>query len=146
MCDKIHAYCGMYFIPFSGGMTFHCMYALHFIYPFIMFYVSRIAVISADSSKRPERFLRLKLKFHIFLFFFFFFFLFSFFGPPGAYRNFPARCWIRAAAVSLHHSHSNSNTISKPHLWHSSQQYRILNPLSDARDWTCIVMDTTLGS
>ena len=27
-------------------------------------------------------------------------------------------------------------------LHHSSQQRRILNPLSEARDWTCVLMDT----
>ena len=28
-------------------------------------------------------------------------------------------------------------------LHHSSRQYQILNPLSEARDWTCIFMDTS---
>ena len=32
------------------------------------------------------------------------------------------------------------------HLYCSLQQYQILNPLSEARDQTCILMDTMLGS
>ena len=28
-------------------------------------------------------------------------------------------------------------------LYHSSQPRQILNPLSEARDWTCILMDTS---
>ena len=31
-------------------------------------------------------------------------------------------------------------------LRHSSQQCQILNPLSKARDWTCVLMDTMSGS
>ena len=52
-----------------------------------------------------------------------------------------ARGLIGAAAAGLHHSHSN--TRSKSHLWpthHSSRQHWILNPLSDARDWTLNLM------
>ena len=54
-----------------------------------------------------------------------------------------ARGWIRAAAASLHHSHSNLG--SELCLWptHSSQQPWILNPLSKARDWTRILMDAS---
>ena len=58
-----------------------------------------------------------------------------------AYRNSQARGWIRAD--------SHSNARSKLPWWpppqliaHSSQQHRILNPLSKARDWTCVLMDT----
>ena len=39
-----------------------------------------------------------------------------------------ARGWIGVAATGLHHS---------------SQQHWILNPLSKARDWTCILLDTS---
>ena len=31
-------------------------------------------------------------------------------------------------------------------LWHSLWQHQMLNPLSEARDWTCILMDTMTGS
>ena len=47
-----------------------------------------------------------------------FFFLFR--AAPEAYGRSQARGWIRATAAGLHHSHSNC----------------ILNPLSQARDWT----------
>ena len=54
--------------------------------------------------------------------------LFFFFrAAPAAYEGFQARGQIRAAAASLHHS---------------SQQRRILNPLIEARDRTCILMDS----
>ena len=49
-----------------------------------------------------------------------------------------ARGWMGAADASLHHSHSN--TRSELHL--SSWQCHILSPLSGARDWTYILMDT----
>ena len=52
--------------------------------------------------------------------------------------------FIGAAASCLCHSHSNST--SEPHLqpaYHSSQQHWILNPLSQARDQTCILMHTS---
>ena len=55
-----------------------------------------------------------------------------------------ARGWIRATASSLHHSHSNTRSKSHlrptpPHSW----QRQILNPLREARDQNCILMDTS---
>ena len=73
------------------------------------------------------------LKFFIVVVYFCFFW-----GKPTAYGGFQARGLIGATAASLRHSHSNAR--SKPCLWpthHSSQQHWILNPLSEARDWTC---------
>ena len=54
---------------------------------------------------------------------------------PVAHRSSPARGLIRAVAAGLHQSHS--------HLNHSSRQHRILDPLSKARDWTRVLMDTS---
>ena len=53
---------------------------------------------------------------------------------------------IGAAAAGLHHSHSNAG--SEPCLRPTPQlmQRQILNPLSEARDGTCILMDTSRGS
>ena len=49
-----------------------------------------------------------------------------------------------AVAAGLYHSHSNEG--SEPdricNLHHNSQQHWILNPLSEARDRTCVLMDT----
>ena len=66
--------------------------------------------------------------------FFFFFFLFK--VIPAAYGDSQVRGQIGATAASLCHSQSNAG--SKPHLWPkpSSQQGRILNPLSKAKDQT----------
>ena len=53
---------------------------------------------------------------------------------------------IRAAAACLHHIHSNARSNvhlrPKPKLW----QHQIINPLSKARDRTCIPMETMSGS
>ena len=68
----------------------------------------------------------------------FFFLAFCLFRPaPSAYGGSHARGLIGAIAAGLRHSHSNAR--SEPHLnlHHSSRQCRILNPLGEARDWTC---------
>ena len=49
-------------------------------------------------------------------------------GAPMAYGGYQARGRIRATAAGLHHS---------------SGQRRILNPLSKAKDWTWVLMDTS---
>ena len=60
-------------------------------------------------------------------FFFFVFLLFR--ATPTVYGGSQASGPIGAVATSLHHS---------------SQQHGILNPLSDARDRTCILRDASL--
>ena len=69
--------------------------------------------------------------------YFFFFFL------PMAYRSSQARGWIGAAAAGL----CPATVMWDPsHIWdlhHSLRQCRILNPLSKARDWTRILIDTS---
>ena len=72
------------------------------------------------------------------IFIFYYLFYFPFRATPMAYGGSQARDLIRAVAASLHQSHSNSG--SQPHLWPTPQQCRIFNPLSEARDRTCIVM------
>ena len=79
--------------------------------------------------------------FFSFLFFssssFFFFFLFR----AKVYGSSQARGGIGAAAVGLHHSHSNAG--SNPCLWPTPQFTAMLdlNPVSEVRDQTCILMD-----
>ena len=70
-------------------------------------------------------------------------FIFFFRAAPVAYGSSQTRGWNGATAASLCHSHSN--TRSKPHLWPTPQLWQqwILNPLSEARDWTCILLDTS---
>jgi len=58
-----------------------------------------------------------------------------------AYASSQARSWIRATAVSLCHSHSNVDPSCICNLHHSSQQHRISDPLSEARDQIHILMD-----
>ena len=72
-------------------------------------------------------------------------FCFGFLGPHPqhmAYERSLARGWTGAAAVWLHHSHSNARC-EPCDLYHSSEQHRILNPLSKATDRTHIFMDTS---
>ena len=61
---------------------------------------------------------------------------------PTAYGSSQARCPIRASAVSLRHSHSNAR--SEPYLRPTPQltQHWIFKPLSKARDWTHVLLDT----
>ena len=58
----------------------------------------------------------------------------------ATYRSSQSRGQIRAAAADLHHSHSNVG--SKPCLRPTPQERWILNPLSEARDQTHVLMDT----
>ena len=60
-----------------------------------------------------------------------------------AYGGSQARTQIRVVAAGLCHSHSN--TISEPHLRPTPQLMAmpILNPPSEARDGSCVLMDTS---
>ena len=78
---------------------------------------------------------------------FIYLFIYVFFAfsrdAPVASGGSQARGWIGAVATSLCHSH---RTPDPGHVWDlrpSSWQYRILNPLNKARDWTCILMGTS---
>ena len=66
------------------------------------------------------------------------FFLF-FRATPTAYGGSQATGWIKAVASGLRNSHSNAR--SELHLWPTPQltASQILNPLSEARDWTCVL-------
>ena len=75
------------------------------------------------------------------LFFFFFFCLFR--AAPTAFGGSQVRGHIGAVAAGLHQSHSNPDPSHVCNLHHSSQQGRILNPLREARDPTCVIRDTT---
>ena len=73
------------------------------------------------------------------LFLLFFFLIFM--PVPVAYGGSQVRGQIGAGAAGLHHSHSKAG--SEPHLQPMLQlwKHQILNPLSEARDQTCIFMD-----
>ena len=75
--------------------------------------------------------------------------LFFFFGLfraiPTAYGGSQARGQIEAVAAGLRHSHSNVDLSLVCDLRHSSWQLWIFNPLSKARDQTCILIETVLG-
>ena len=58
-----------------------------------------------------------------------------------AYGGSQARGRIRAAAASLHHSHKHGELSRVCDLQYNSQQCRVLNPRSEARDQTFILMD-----
>ena len=67
----------------------------------------------------------------------------AFRASSAAYGSSQPRGQIRVIAASLHHSHSNTG--SEPHLQppHCSQQCWILDPLSETRDRTCVLRDTS---
>ena len=74
-------------------------------------------------------------------------FIFIFRATPAAYESFQGRSQIRAATAPAY-----TTATARPdpslvwNLHHSLWQLRILNPLSKARDKTCILTDTMLGS
>ena len=65
-------------------------------------------------------------------------------ASPTAYGGSQARGQVGATAASLHQRCSNAG--SEPHLdlHHKLQQHWIPDPLSEATDWTQILMDTSL--
>ena len=75
--------------------------------------------------------------------FFFFWSFFAFRAAPSAYGGSQARGLIGAVAASLYQSHSNAG--SELHLRPTPQltAIQILNPLSEARNQTCILMDAS---
>ena len=74
---------------------------------------------------------------------FFFFLVFLGLHLQQIYGHSQARGRIGAAAAGLCHSHSNARSSHVCDLNHSSRQCQILNPLSRARDRTCILVDTS---
>ena len=91
-------------------------------------------------------YLHMYIYFSEFLFYIFFFFLSIFRASPVVDWSFWARGWIiaAAAAASLCHSHTDLSCVCDLH--HSSWQCQILNTLNEARDSTCILIDTCLVS
>ena len=78
----------------------------------------------------------------IFFFFFFFFFFFCLFRAGlVAYGNSQARGRSKAVAAGLYNSQTIRDLSHICDLHHSSPQHQILNPLSEVRDQTCILMD-----
>ena len=73
-------------------------------------------------------------------------FFFSLASTPVAYGSSQARGWIEAAASGLHHSQATQELSWICYLHYSSRQCWILNPLSEARDQTCIFMEMMSGS
>ena len=78
------------------------------------------------------------------LLFILFYFFCLFRAAPKAYEGSQARGLIRAVAAGLHHSHSDVRSEPVCDLHRSSRKHRILNPLSEARDRTHVLMDTSL--
>ena len=80
----------------------------------------------------------------IFLLIYIFMYLFiAFEGHTWAFWSSQARGGIRATAASLHHSHTNMGP--ETYLWSTPQLKAMpaLNPLSEARDWALVLMDTS---
>ena len=71
-----------------------------------------------------------------------FFFFFFFTAASVAYGSSQARSRIRDVAAALHHSQGNSGS-KAPSAAAAHGDAQILNPLSEVRDPTCILMDTS---
>ena len=79
-------------------------------------------------EKRKKAWTDVWLPLSVFIFILFYFFSFFLFrATPVAYGSSQAGGWIRAAAVGLHHSHSNTGSLTHP----------------EARDPIHILMDTS---
>ena len=68
---------------------------------------------------------------------------FAFQGCTHNIWKFQARGQIGATAFGLRHCHSNSGSKPCQRPTPRSWQCWILNPLNEAHDWTCILMDTS---
>ena len=79
----------------------------------------------------------LRLSSFLFLYLFFFFLR----AAPVACGSSQARSQIGATAAGLCHSHSNVDQNCVCDLHHNSQQWQILNSMSEARDQTHILKD-----
>jgi len=81
---------------------------------------------------------------HLILLLIYLFIYLLFRAKPVAYGRSQARGWIRAVAAGLHHRHSPMPDLSRIcDIHHNLWQHQILNPLSEARNWTCLLMDTS---
>ena len=78
--------------------------------------------------------------FYLFIYWFILFCLFR--AAPATYGDCQARGRIWVLAAGLRHSHSNWWSGHVCDLLHSSWRPWILNQLSEARDWTCILIDS----
>ena len=76
----------------------------------------------------------------VFVFFSFFFF---FRAIPAVYGSSWAKGRIRAAAAGLARAIATRDPSLTYDLHYSLQQWQLLNPLSEARDQTCILMNTS---
>ena len=68
---------------------------------------------------------------------------FFFKGHTHSIWMFPGYGHFGAAAASLCQATAMPDPSHAFNLHHSSQQHQILNPLNKARDWTCVLIDTS---
>ena len=69
-------------------------------------------------------------------------FFFLFITSPAAYGGFQAKDRIEAAAAAYTTGMATPDPSRTCDLQYRLWKCWILNPLSQARDWTCIIMDT----
>ena len=74
------------------------------------------------------------------------FYWFFFYRHTCGIWKFPARSWIRAAAAAYATAMATLDPNHICHLYLSLQQHWILTPLSEAREQTCLLTETMLGS
>ena len=68
-----------------------------------------------------------------------------FVAAPAAYGSSQARGWTQATAAAFAAATAKLNLSNLCNLCHTLWQHQILSPLSDTRDWTCVLMDASWG-
>ena len=104
------------------------------------FRINRYTLLISKTDKQQSPTLQLPVGTIQYLFLVFLPFL----GPLLLHMEFPGQGSNQSLTSSLHQSHSNAGSSHFCKLHHSSQQCPILNPLSKARDQTCVFMDPSL--
>jgi len=94
-------------------------------------------------NSRDRKSLPGSILFYYYYYYYYYYYFLLFRATPKAFGDSQAKGPLRAVVARLYHSHSNVGSEPVCNLHHSSQQHQILNPLSKARDRTCILMDTS---
>ena len=123
---QLHAYPGSSF--FLLGRRHIALYLINLIVPLIYW--------QGHGLKTQNAYVKFLT---LFIYLFTYFCLFK--ATPMTCGGSQARCQIGAVSAGLYHSHSRTGSSHVCNLHCSSRQYQILNPLSEAKDWTYILMD-----
>ena len=100
---------------FYGRVILHCVYVPHLLYPFI--YQWTLSLLPC-------------------------LFIFFFLGPHPWHTE-ASKLGVKSELKLLAYTMATQDPSLIWNLYHSSRQHWIVHPLSEVRDWTCILMDTS---